>query len=85
MGTLIITKEPHHQIQCKKKNFFFPSTVNLSIADAMVSTLNVTFNYVYMLNSDWPFGRLYCKISQFVAVLSICSSVFTLCAISIDR
>lgn len=60
-------------------------SVNLSIADAMVSTLNVTFNYVYMLNSDWPFGTLYCKISQFVAILSIAASVFTLMAISIDR
>uniref|UniRef100_A0A336LFG3 CSON008294 protein n=1 Tax=Culicoides sonorensis TaxID=179676 RepID=A0A336LFG3_CULSO len=51
----------------------------------MVSSLNVTFNYVYMLNSDWPFGTLYCKISQFVAILSIAASVFTLMAISIDR
>ncbi|KAL1403191.1 hypothetical protein pipiens_019477, partial [Culex pipiens pipiens] len=33
-------------------NYFL---VNLSIADAMVSTLNVTFNYTYMLNVDWPF------------------------------
>lgn len=63
-------------------NYFL---VNLSIADTMVSTLNVTFNFVYMLNSDWPFGTLYCKISQFVAVLSICASVFTLMAISVDR
>jgi tachykinin-like receptor len=63
-------------------NYFL---VNLSVADAMVSTLNVTFNYTYMLNSHWPFGTLYCKISQFVAVLSICASVFTLMAISIDR
>lgn len=63
-------------------NYFL---VNLSIADTMVSTLNVTFNYTYMLNVDWPFGNLYCKISQFVAILSICASVFTLMAISIDR
>lgn len=63
-------------------NYFL---VNLSIADAMVSTLNVTFNYTYMLNVDWPFGNLYCKISQFVAILSICASVFTLMAISIER
>uniref|UniRef100_A0A1B6D2R7 G-protein coupled receptors family 1 profile domain-containing protein n=1 Tax=Clastoptera arizonana TaxID=38151 RepID=A0A1B6D2R7_9HEMI len=63
-------------------NYFL---VNLSIADTMVSTLNVTFNYVYMLSSDWPFGNLYCKINQFVAVLSICASVFTLMAISVDR
>jgi tachykinin-like receptor len=60
-------------------------TVNLSIADFMVSTLNVTFNFTYMLYSNWPFGTLYCKIAQFVATLSICASVFTLMAISIDR
>ncbi|KAM7361994.1 tachykinin-like receptor at 99D [Cochliomyia hominivorax] len=63
-------------------NYFI---VNLSIADAMVSSLNVTFNYIYMLDNDWPFGELYCKISQFIATLSISASVFTLMAISIDR
>ncbi|XP_036323655.1 tachykinin-like peptides receptor 99D [Rhagoletis pomonella] len=63
-------------------NYFI---VNLSIADAMVSSLNVTFNYIYMLDNDWPFGELYCKISQFVATLSISASVFTLMAIAIDR
>lgn len=59
--------------------------VNLAVADCMVSTLNVTFNFAYMLTSDWAFGTIYCKISQFVAVLSICASVFTLTAIAIDR
>ncbi|XP_057332517.1 tachykinin-like peptides receptor 99D isoform X1 [Microplitis mediator] len=59
--------------------------VNLSIADTMVSLLNVTFNFYYMLHSHWTFGNLYCKVSQFIAVLTICASVFTLMAISIDR
>ncbi|XP_045447006.1 tachykinin-like peptides receptor 99D [Melitaea cinxia] len=63
-------------------NYFL---VNLSVADAMVSTLNVTFNFTYMLYSDWPFGHFYCKFCQFIAVLSITASVFTLMAISIDR
>ncbi|XP_017041704.1 tachykinin-like peptides receptor 99D [Drosophila ficusphila] len=63
-------------------NYFI---VNLSIADAMVSSLNVTFNYYYMLDGDWPFGEFYCKLSQFIAMLSVCASVFTLMAISIDR
>ncbi|XP_034487365.1 tachykinin-like peptides receptor 99D [Drosophila innubila] len=63
-------------------NYFI---VNLSIADAMVSSLNVTFSYYYMLDGDWPFGEFYCKVSQFIAMLSICASVFTLMAISIDR
>ncbi|XP_066981472.1 tachykinin-like peptides receptor 99D isoform X1 [Macrobrachium rosenbergii] len=59
--------------------------VNLSVADTMVSTLNVVFNFTYMLNLHWRFGHVYCKISQFVSVLSICASVFTLMAISFDR
>ncbi|XP_032513055.2 tachykinin-like peptides receptor 99D isoform X1 [Danaus plexippus] len=63
-------------------NYFL---VNLSVADAMVSTLNVTFNFTYMLYSDWPFGHFYCKFCQFIAVLSISASVFTLMAISVDR
>lgn len=63
-------------------NYFL---VNLSIADAMVSTLNVSVNFSYMLTSNWSFGTAYCKMSQFVAVLSVCASVFTLMAISIDR
>ncbi|XP_047500846.1 tachykinin-like peptides receptor 99D isoform X1 [Penaeus chinensis] len=59
--------------------------VNLSVADTMVSTLNVVFNFTYMLNLHWQFGLVYCKISQFVSILSICASVFTLMAISFDR
>ncbi|ODN06402.1 Tachykinin-like peptide receptor 99D [Orchesella cincta] len=59
--------------------------VNLSIADAMSSTLNVIPNYSYMLTGHWPFGALYCKIVQFVSMLSICASVFSLMAIAFDR
>lgn len=63
-------------------NYFL---VNLSIADAMVSTLNVMFNYFYILDNNWIFGDANCKISQFIANITICASVFTLMAISIDR
>ena len=51
----------------------------------MVSSLNVTFNFVYMLTGHWPFGNVYCKICSFISILSVCGSVFTLIAISIDR
>ncbi|XP_037074767.1 tachykinin-like peptides receptor 99D [Pollicipes pollicipes] len=63
-------------------NFFL---VNLAVSDCMMSTMNITFNFVYFLNSHWPFGEAYCKIVQFVSVLSVSASVFTLVAISIDR
>lgn len=59
--------------------------VSLSFADAMSSTLNVIPNYSYMLTGHWPFGALYCKIVQFVSMLSICASVFSLMAIAFDR
>ncbi|GFU44644.1 tachykinin-like peptides receptor 99D [Nephila pilipes] len=63
-------------------NYFL---VNLSFADTMVSTLNVIFNFIYMLDGHWPFGEAYCKISNFIAIVSVAASVFTLMAISIDR
>lgn len=55
------------------------------LADTMVSTLNVSVNFVYMLNNDWPFGELYCKFSNFIAIVSVGASVLTLMAIAIDR
>ena len=63
-------------------NYFL---VNLSLADTMVSTLNVIFNFIYMLNADWPFGEFYCKVTNFIAILSVAASVFTLMAISIGN
>ncbi|RWS30272.1 G protein-coupled receptor-like protein [Leptotrombidium deliense] len=49
-------------------NYFI---VNLSVADTMVSTLNVIFSGFQMLSGEWPFGLIYCKISNFVAILSV--------------
>ena len=59
--------------------------VNLSIADTLNSIINVLPNFIYMLTGHWPFGEFYCKLLQFVAVLSICGSVFSLMAIAFDR
>ncbi|KAA0186977.1 hypothetical protein HAZT_HAZT005128 [Hyalella azteca] len=58
--------------------------VNLSIADAMNAIFNVVFNFIFMLHMHWPFGYIYCKFNQFIAVLSICASIFTLMAVSFD-
>lgn len=63
-------------------NFFL---VNLAIADALISVLNTLFNFVYMLYSDWPFGRNYCKFVHFISPCAICASVFTFVAIAVDR
>ncbi|XP_012287192.2 tachykinin-like peptides receptor 86C [Orussus abietinus] len=63
-------------------NYFL---VNLSLADLMMTLLNGVFNFIFMLNSDWPFGTVYCTVNNFVANVSVASSVFTLVAISFDR
>ena len=63
-------------------NYFL---VNLAVADALISIMNTLFNFVYMLYSDWPFGRNYCRFTQFIAPCTISASVFTFMAIAIDR
>nr|WOA03683.1 CHH family candidate receptor A24beta2 [Gecarcinus lateralis] len=63
-------------------NYFL---LNLSAADLFMSVLNCMFNFIYMLHSDWPFGAVYCTISNFMANVTISASVFTLMAISFDR
>lgn len=59
--------------------------LNLSVADLLMSSLNCVFNFIFLLNNDWPFGALYCTVNNFIANLSVASSVFTLVAISLDR
>uniref|UniRef100_A0A6A7FZZ2 Tachykinin-like peptides receptor 86C n=2 Tax=Hirondellea gigas TaxID=1518452 RepID=A0A6A7FZZ2_9CRUS len=63
-------------------NYFL---MNLSVADLLMSVLNCMFNFIFMLHSDWPFGDVYCTISNCMANITIAASVFTLMAISFDR
>lgn len=63
-------------------NYFL---VNLSVSDLMMALLNCIFNFIFMLNSHWPFGSFYCTVNNFVANVTVAASVFTLVAISIDR
>lgn len=59
--------------------------LNLSVADLMMASMNCVFNFIFLLNNDWPFGALYCTLNNFIANFSVASSVFTLVAISLDR
>ncbi|XP_076315535.1 tachykinin-like peptides receptor 86C [Tachypleus tridentatus] len=63
-------------------NYFI---LNLSSADFTMTLFNTTFNFVFMLDSHWPFGRTYCLINNFVANLTVSSSVFTIMAMSLER
>ncbi|XP_054715250.1 tachykinin-like peptides receptor 86C [Uloborus diversus] len=59
--------------------------LNLAIADFLLASGNASFNFVFMLNSHWPFGGPFCVISNFVANLTVSTSVFTILALSLDR
>lgn len=63
-------------------NYFL---LNLSVADLLMSSLNCMFNFIYMLNSDWPFGSVYCSVNNFMGNVTVATSVFTLVAISFNR
>jgi tachykinin-like receptor len=63
-------------------NYFL---LNLTIADLATAIFNAIFNFVFMLNSHWPFGQAYCVINNFIANLTIAASVFNITATSIDR
>ncbi|XP_022919260.1 tachykinin-like peptides receptor 86C [Onthophagus taurus] len=63
-------------------NYFL---VNLSVADLLLSTLNCTFNFIYMLQGHWQFGRVYCTVNNFIANVTVAASVFTLMGITCDR
>lgn len=63
-------------------NFFL---LNLTISDLISSIFNTAFNFVYMLHNNWIFGEPYCKINNFIANMTVASSVFTITATSFDR
>ncbi|KAF0303357.1 Tachykinin-like peptides receptor 86C [Amphibalanus amphitrite] len=63
-------------------NYFL---VNLSVANLLMSCLNCTFNFVYMVNADWPFGLTYCIINNFFANFTVSASVLTLMAVAMER
>lgn len=71
-----------HQRMRTVTNYFL---VNLSIADLTTVMFNVIFNGIYMMHSHWPFGAVYCRVTNFVSLLTVTSSVFTITAMSIDR
>ncbi|KAF7495176.1 Tachykinin-like peptides receptor 99D [Sarcoptes scabiei] len=59
--------------------------VNLTLSDFLSATFNAGFNFFFMLHQHWPFGNLYCMANNFIANLTIVSSVSTMMLISIDR
>lgn len=59
--------------------------LNLAASDFLSITFNASFNFVFMLNEHWPFGSAYCVFNNFIANITLASSVCTIVLISLDR
>ncbi|XP_054155174.1 RYamide receptor-like [Oppia nitens] len=59
--------------------------VNLSAADITMATFSIPFTYTGFMLGRWIFPTFLCPIVQFVQLLSVFVSVWTLTAIGFDR
>ncbi|XP_075715988.1 alpha-1B adrenergic receptor [Rhinoderma darwinii] len=59
--------------------------VNLAIADLFLSTTVLPFSATLEIANYWVFGRIFCDVWAAMDVLCCTASIFSLCAISIDR
>uniref|UniRef100_A0A8C5MA74 Adrenoceptor alpha 1B n=1 Tax=Leptobrachium leishanense TaxID=445787 RepID=A0A8C5MA74_9ANUR len=59
--------------------------VNLAIADLLLSTTVLPFSATFEIANYWVFGRIFCDMWAAMDVLCCTASIFSLCAISIDR
>ncbi|XP_077979599.1 allatostatin-A receptor-like [Glandiceps talaboti] len=59
--------------------------LNLSIADFLFLLLVVPFTAVGYTVPSWPFGRFICKLTNYLTIVNLYASVFTLMCMSFDR
>eukprot|EP00063_Salmo_salar_P060851 XP_014035686.1 PREDICTED: neuromedin-K receptor-like [Salmo salar] len=63
-------------------NYFI---VNLAFSDLSMATFNTVFNFVYSTHNDWYFGLGYCRFQNFYPITAMCSSVYSMAVIAVDR
>lgn len=59
--------------------------LNLALADFLFTTFLIFTIISASQHSQWPFGRVMCKLNTFVVVINMFASVLLLLAISVDR
>lgn len=63
-------------------NFFI---LGLAAADILVSVANMPVTAVALFAGNWPLDYMSCLVFGFINMLTLCSSVLSLCNISINR
>lgn len=59
--------------------------INLAVSDILIGVLSVPFSYTHLMLGRWIFPLLLCPLAQFVQLLSVLVTSFTLTVISIER
>ena len=59
--------------------------LSLAVADLLFIVFCVPFTAVSYALPIWPFGRVWCKVVQYMIYVTACASVYTLVLMSLDR
>lgn len=59
--------------------------INLAIADLLFVIFCVPFTAMDYLTDEWPIGNAWCKIVQYLIIVTALASIYTLVLMSLDR
>lgn len=59
--------------------------INLAVADLLFVIFCIPFTATDFVLMYWPFGNVWCKIVQYLIIVTACASVYTLVLMSLDR
>lgn len=59
--------------------------INLAVADLLFVIFCIPFTATDFVINYWPFGNIWCKIVQYLIIVTACASVYTLVLMSLDR
>lgn len=59
--------------------------MNLAFADILMALFSIPFSYTDFMYGRWIFPLFLCPLTQFIQVVSVCVSIYTIIAIGIER
>lgn len=59
--------------------------INLAIADLLFVVSCVPFTAIDYVANQWPLGNAWCKIIQYLIIVTALASIYTLVLMSLDR
>lgn len=59
--------------------------INLAIADLLFVIFCIPFTAIDYVSNEWPFGNAWCKIVQYLIIVTALASIYTLVLMSLDR